>query len=222
MYHLARFLPTLANSMKKLPIPIVRLIHPGAAHMLQSQVEFRKAITSSLRTHNQNLKQHEHEHEPTPHSLSRSVIISALTDPTIPASENTLDRLVDEGMTIILGGTETVAHTLALTMFYVLSNPEILSRLREELTTLAPGHPEKYTYSQLEALPYLTGVIQEGLRLSHGISARLPRISMAERLRYGEWDIPAGVSPSSFFTSPHPPPLFFALCVLLSMILTTM
>ena len=52
MYHLARFLPTLANWMKKLPIPIVRLIHPSAAHMLQSQVEVRKVITESMKTAN--------------------------------------------------------------------------------------------------------------------------------------------------------------------------
>ncbi|KAK0623788.1 cytochrome P450 [Immersiella caudata] len=179
MYHLARFLPTLANWMKKLPIPIVRMIHPGAAHMLQSQVDVRKAITETIKSTKQTTR-------------SRSVILSALADPNNPAEENTLDRLVDEGMTIILAGTEITAHTLGATMFYVLNDKKILDRLREELAELAPGPPEQYTYSGLEALPYLTAVINEGLRLSHGVSARLPRISVVEPLYYGDWVIPPG------------------------------
>ncbi|KAK4443094.1 cytochrome P450 [Podospora aff. communis PSN243] len=196
MYHLARFLPTLANWMKKLPIPIVRMIHPGAAHMLQSQIDVRKVITESMKTKKQ-----------TPRS--RSVIVSALTDPNNPAEENTIERLVDEGMTIILAGTETTAHTLAATMFYVLNDKKILARLRDELAALAPGPPEKYTYSGLESLPYLTAVINEGLRLSHGVSARLPRISVVEPLHYGDWVIPPRTPVSSHSPLIHYNPTIF-------------
>ncbi len=47
----------------------------------------------------------------------------------------------------------------------------------------------------LENLPYLTGVIKEGLRLSYGVSTRLQRIPL-EPLTFGDghrdWIIPAG------------------------------
>lgn len=46
---------------------------------------------------------------------------------------------------------------------------------------------------ELEQLPYLTAVIWEGLRLSFGVVAHLQRISPDQVLRFGEWEIPAGV-----------------------------
>lgn len=39
-----------------------------------------------------------------------------------------------------------------------------------------------------------SAVINEGLRLSHGASSRMPRIATEENLQYKEWIIPAGVS----------------------------
>lgn len=39
-----------------------------------------------------------------------------------------------------------------------------------------------------------TGVVNEGLRLSHGMTARLARVSPNETMVYGDWLIPAGVS----------------------------
>lgn len=38
-----------------------------------------------------------------------------------------------------------------------------------------------------------TGVIREGLRLSHGVTTRLPRVAPMESLRYKNWVIPPGV-----------------------------
>lgn len=37
-----------------------------------------------------------------------------------------------------------------------------------------------------------TAVIQEGLRLSYGLTTRLPRVAH-ERLQYHDWEIPPGV-----------------------------
>lgn len=45
-----------------------------------------------------------------------------------------------------------------------------------------------------------TGVVNEGLRLSHGMTARLSRISPIENMLYKDWVIPAGVRMS--FRSP--------------------
>lgn len=60
-------------------------------------------------------------------------------------------------------------------------------------------HP---TSAQLEQLPYLSAVIQEGLRLHPGSTMRMQRISPDEPLIYRdpskklEWVIPAGTSVS--------------------------
>lgn len=42
-----------------------------------------------------------------------------------------------------------------------------------------------------------SAVISEGLRISIGVTTRLPRIATDEVLKYKEWVIPFGVSPKS-------------------------
>ena len=150
-YHVTRFLPALASAIKKLPIPVLRMIQPGAAHLLQSEVDMKEAIKAALLE--------DAKEGPEGATRSRSVILSALRDPHLPAEENDIDRLVDEGTTIIFAGTETTARTLSTTMFYLLRDKTILARLRGELASLAPGPPEEYTYSKLEALPYLVSIL---------------------------------------------------------------
>ena len=52
-----------------------------------------------------------------------------------------------------------------------------------------------------------TAVIDEGIRLMHGVTTRLPRVSPTEPLTYKNWIIPAGVSnapPTSFPSSQAP------------------
>jgi cytochrome P450 len=140
-YHLTRFLPVLASTIKKLPIPIVRLLQPGAAALLCQQALMRREILDSLA-----------EKKPT---NSKAVIVEALKDPNIPPQEKTIDRLQDEGTTIIFAGTETTARALSVMMFHLLHNKSLLMKLREELNALPSV--EEYTYSctQLETLPYL-------------------------------------------------------------------
>jgi cytochrome P450 len=80
-------------------------------------------------------------------------------------------------------------------LYHVYSDNEVLQRLRAELEE---GHasgriePKHLQVSALDQLPYLTGVIMEGLRLSPGLATRMARIAPDRALAYGEWTIPAG------------------------------
>lgn len=140
-YHFSRFVPAVANFINSLPIPIVRMIQPGAAALLESQQEIMAEIQQSLNDKD-NVK-------------SKSVIVGALGDPDIPAEEKTLDRLVDEGVTVIFAGTETTARSISVAMFYLLRDKSLLQRLRDELSTVEKGPDGQWAYNQLEALPYL-------------------------------------------------------------------
>ena len=93
LYHWTRFLPVVASTIKKLPIPVIRLIQPDAADLLTSQLRIRQEIQDSL--------------DDEDSTKSRAVIVRALRDPSIPPEEKSIERLVDEGMTIIFAGTET-------------------------------------------------------------------------------------------------------------------
>ncbi|KAK0102780.1 hypothetical protein ONS95_006377 [Cadophora gregata] len=129
------------------------------------------------------------ESSPSTHaqtSKSTSTIFhDILTSTLLPPSEKSLDRLYQEGQTFIAAGTETTAWCLTVIIFYLLSNPEIMKTLKDELDAAERGveRKEKRRSSvQLEKLPYLSAVIMEGLRLSFGVCTRLPRIATGETL----------------------------------------
>lgn len=89
---------------------------------------------------------------------------------------------------------ETSAQTTRTVLYYLYSNPTILNRLRSELDQAAKKHGNvgNLPLSTLEQLPFLTGVIREGLRLSPGVATRLARIAPDRDLYYQQWCIPAG------------------------------
>jgi cytochrome P450 len=121
-------------------------------------------------------------------TIFHDILISKL-----PAAEKKLDRIYQEGQTLVAAGTETTAWSLSVIIFYLLKDPQKLQRLTDELRKA-----NATTSTDLEQLQYLNAVVQEGLRLSYGVSHRLPRIAPDETLNFvdGEktWAIPPGVS----------------------------
>ncbi|TEB16421.1 cytochrome P450 [Coprinellus micaceus] len=66
----------------------------------------------------------------------------------------TTDALQHEANTLVAAGTDTVANIGNMAMFQILNNKD-----------------------KLEKLPYLTAVVQESLRLGHGVVTPMPRIA---------------------------------------------
>nr|AVM39104.1 putative cytochrome P450 oxygenase [Trichoderma taxi] len=188
VYHLGRFLPSIVGALKGLPIFIIRMIFPPIAELLIMREEIEAGgIDEFTKSKSSGVKS--------------SVLVGALSDPHIPAQERTVTRMLDEGTVFLFAGTETTSRTLGITMFYLLSNPDILMKLREELKTLPSSEGNIYSLAQLENLPYLTGVVHEGLRLSFGPISRSSRVATHEALQYKDHVIPAGtpVSQSTYF-----------------------
>ena len=115
----------------------------------------------------------------------------------LPSDEKGLDRLTDEGAILLAAGSETVAKTLGIISVHLMLQPQIVERLRAELTKLMPRPNMDASWLDLEKLPYLTAVIKEGLRLHHGLAGRNPRVAPHEDLQFKEWLIPAGTPVSS-------------------------
>lgn len=122
----------------------------------------------------------------------RTIFNEILSSELLP-QEKTLDRLMQEGQVMIAAGTETTAWTLSVTTYYMLANPEIYAKTKEELNIAVGNTGANLTLNQLEQLPYLNAVISEGLRLSYGVTTRLQRSSPDEVLIYNNWRIPRGV-----------------------------
>lgn len=184
---LRRMVPWLTYTMQRLPDSFVLKLVPSLELFIQWQRDVSREVASIVnKPHDDGKKEKES-------------IFSELRDTAaLPPSEKSLERLSDEGQILVAAGAETTAKTLAHTTFHLVNTPGALQKLRDELKTVMKTSTDLPTWTELEKLPYLTGVIMEGLRLTFGLSTRSPRLPQ-QPLRYREWIIPARVRRSVWF-----------------------
>ncbi|KAJ5165086.1 uncharacterized protein N7500_006916 [Penicillium coprophilum] len=120
-----------------------------------------------------------------------SVMSKILSNDKLPDNEKELPRLLDEFEFVLIAGTDAPSQVIAITLFYLLWNPETYQKLRDELNEAFPVLGEA-DWTKLKSLPYLSAVVKESLRLSAVVTTRLPRIAPDEDLHHGEWTIPRG------------------------------
>lgn len=87
----------------------------------------------------------------------------------MPASEKSEERLAKEAQLILGGGTVTSARVISCATFYILTRPDIMRRLNEELRKPMAEWPSHVpTWGELEKLPFLQAVVKEALRYVSG------------------------------------------------------
>lgn len=121
-------------------------------------------------------------------------MVQTLMDSNLPPEEKTFPRLFSESRSVIMAGTETTATTLVCITSYLLSDPAKVQKLRQELSEAEKAKGGELEYSDLRELPYITGVINEGLRLANPTPSRLPRVCEDQDLTYKGYVLPRGVS----------------------------
>lgn len=144
--HWLKFMPIRFSHAKKLNPGLVKRIFPKAAVILNTHRTIRSLALKVLNAQ-----------EP---KAPNENIFAALTDPDLPAEERTIGRLEDEGFVVLAAGTETTGYSLSVTMFYLLDNPDILSRLRDEIKTVMPEPTQCPPLSVLENLPLLVRILE--------------------------------------------------------------
>lgn len=143
-------------------------------------------------------------------TYERPTVFASLLQSNTHEEKNRFRWIADEAEAIVGAGTETTSWALGVITYHLLSKPEILVKLTEELKTVVKDPTNLPSWTVLETLPYLGAVIQEGLRLSYGVSSRTARVPTEENLLYrGEWNkkkvqyvLPKGyaIGMSSFIT----------------------
>lgn len=134
----------------------------------------------------------------------RPTIFNELLTANIPPEEKSLRRLVNEATILLMGGTETVAGTLNVVTFNLLSRPDVLSKLTDELRAVVDDPLHLPSWFVLERLPYLSAVVQESLRLSYGVTTRVSRVPTEEDLVWqGTWKTADGVKKQAAYVLPR-------------------
>ncbi|KAK1220238.1 hypothetical protein PQX77_017003 [Marasmius sp. AFHP31] len=115
-------------------------------------------------------------------------------------------ELMDECSGTQFAGTETIGNACIIGTFHLLNDRAILGKLRKELDEIWKDVEDYVSFERLEKLPYLTGVIKESLRLSHGIPGSIPRIVNEPGTIISGHPVPVGtvVSSSAYFSHMDP------------------
>jgi cytochrome P450 len=117
-------------------------------------------------------------------NMAPTIFHGMLNNTNLPDSEKTTPRLLDEAIVLVGAGTDTTANTLAALTYHILANPDILKKLKTELAEAIPDVETLPESTRTETLPYLTAVIQEGIRLHPGATLRQERVAPDEELLY--------------------------------------
>ncbi|KAF7950062.1 hypothetical protein EAE96_007363 [Botrytis aclada] len=178
--HLFTHIGWLHYLLESLPRKVAAVFNPGLTSLYimedqwESQINDLKSSKSS--------------------DVMTNTIFSGMLESDLPESEKSASRLRQEAHLLMLAGTDTTATTLMNLTFHLLSNQHMLARLKSELEIAMPDPDLPPTCAQVESLPYLTAVIQEGIRLHPGAVFRMQRSSPDESIPYIDgskmWVIP--------------------------------
>lgn len=132
--------------------------------------------------------------KPEPPPGEPADMIQTMVSSSLPLEEKTFPRLFSETRSVIMAGTETTASVLVCITASLLTNADTLNKLRTELGVAEVVKGGALDYCDMKELPYITGVVNEGLRLANPTPTRLPRVCEIQDITYEKWVIPRGVS----------------------------
>ena len=98
---------------------------------------------------------------------------------------------------------------LKITTYHIIANPRIHKKLMAELKSVTTDPDTPAHLQRLEKLSYLTAIINEGLRISYGVSGRLCRASPDRPLYFQGMEIPIGTPVSMTSVLIHDNPEIF-------------
>ncbi|KAG6008146.1 hypothetical protein E4U21_004903 [Claviceps maximensis] len=192
--HVLKHFPFLMNLLRKLPEWLLIRLSPAMGAYSQLQTSIKRQVAEIQRAHHDRHR----GQAGSPTEKIRRTIFHEILDSKLTDYDKSNNRLWQEGEVVVAAGTITTAWALGVSTYFLLAMPATLSRLKAELEAAIPDPAQPPSLVVLERLPFLTGVVQEGVRLSHAISHRLHRICPDETLVYRardarrEWLIPPG------------------------------
>ena len=98
---------------------------------------------------------------------------------------------------LVIAGSDTTATALTTIIYFLSTNPGKLAELQKEIRSTFTSQ-EQIEISVLQTLPYLTAVIEEGLRIFPPTAFGLPRLSPGAIID-GNF-VPNGVRPKILLT----------------------
>lgn len=103
------------------------------------------------------------------------------------------EKLASNAFILVLAGSETTATTLSGATYLLLSNPEVLQRLTDEVRS-SFKNVEDINMSSVNNLSYMLAVLNESLRLYPPVTSSLVRAVPGEGAEIAGQYVVGGVS----------------------------
>ncbi|CZR63463.1 related to isotrichodermin C-15 hydroxylase (cytochrome P-450 monooxygenase CYP65A1) [Phialocephala subalpina] len=103
------------------------------------------------------------------------------------------EEIISNAGLFIVAGSETSATLLSGMFFYLLKNPDYMTKLKEEVRS-SFTNTEDMTFASQTRLPYLQACIEETLRIYPPVPAELPRVTPPEGVIINGEMIPGNIS----------------------------
>ncbi|KAI0601370.1 cytochrome P450 [Biscogniauxia sp. FL1348] len=177
--------PWLARLMSCIPDPLVHILQPSMAAVL----EFKDNLRCLIREAQEELSTGKDFHQQSP---SDKTIIHGILNSNLSEDEMSMNVLQDQAVGLIGAGIASSQWTMVIAAFHIISDRDIYLKLKQELKTTIPDPNEPVSLDkELEKSPYLVACVEEAIRLACGQMARSPRISKTP-VQYAGYSLPPG------------------------------
>lgn len=139
--HVMFFFPILQTITEALPLAWLEKLNPFAYAMASQKLDLYRRAEAALRESSV--------------KGGKGSIVDALAAPSMPEHMRTTERIMHEGFSLVIGGTETTARALSIGIYHLLADDAIRTKLREELKQVMPTPNSQPTWNQLEKLPLM-------------------------------------------------------------------
>jgi cytochrome P450 len=120
--------------------------------------------------------------------------LSHAVDPETGHRGYSQSDLMEESDMLTVAATDTTAATIAAALFYIVRNPLVYSKLRDEIRSTFHSPDDIKLGLQLEGCKCLHAVINETLRMSPAGANEFPREVLDEGIRVEAEYLPRGVN----------------------------
>ncbi|KAH8424126.1 cytochrome P450 [Aspergillus melleus] len=200
--HMGKVFPWLMGLFTSAPRWIVNILFPHMIDMRDRRDWWIDAVRDIRRS-------------PDPQRIKRTIFEGILSS-KLPDSDKTDARMAGEAQLVVFAGEGTTAWTMHAALFQILANPSVCAALKAELNTLnSPSADGVAALGEVEALPYLSAIIQETIRCHPGVLSRQMRVSPEVPIVYTdpataiEYSVPPGTVYSMSPMDVHMNPDYF-------------